>query len=294
MDASEAEGVLSLNPSLVSETVMLGEPIVLHYDITNRANDGLWLYVGQEQSAWAKLSLTDGAGLSAPERLDPRKVQGGIQRTTQVFLAPGQAYRASLIVTQWLVVPHVGQYSLHLKAHLPYIPRTLLEVAGEQAGGSPMGPWHQRTRTVFVQEWFFKVIVTEPEEAHLRQIAEGLRQTAMVRTHYLQSVDALRALLAMPEQYALASWQAIADDPGFRYKEDLMRELAHVMSPAAADLLARMWNPGPGPMLIIDQASVLLDNMYRAGDEALKRHIEGIFASYGKKVSDYELRRTGA
>ena len=73
-----------------------------------------------------------------------------------------------------------------------------------------------------------------------------------------------------------------------------MRELAHVMSPTAADLLAQMWNPSYGPPLLTSRSSVLLDNMYRAGDEALKRHIEGVLARYGKEVSDYELRFIGA
>ena len=150
------------------------------------------------------------------------------------------------------------------------------------------------TKTVFVQEQSFTITVTEPEEDRLRQIAEDLGQIALVRTSHTRTIDALRALLAMPEQYAMASWQTLAGDPRFRHKEDLMRELAHVMSPAAADLLAQMWNPNTGPMLIIGHASVLLDNMYRAGDEALKRHIEGIHARYGKEVSESAIWRTGA
>ena len=150
------------------------------------------------------------------------------------------------------------------------------------------------TKTVLVQEESFTITVTEPEEDRLRQIAEGLRQDAMTRPTHERRLAALRALLAMPEQYALARWETLANERGFRYKEDMMRELAHVMSPAAADLLAQMWNPNTGPMLIIGHASVLLDNMYRAGDEVLKRHIEGIHAKYGKEVSESAIWRTGA
>ena len=294
MEASQSEGILSLNMSLVSGTVMLGEPIILRYDIADRGDAGLWLYLGQELSAWASLNLMDEAGQSAPERPDPRKPQGGIQPTTQVRVDPGQTYHGSLIVTQWLTVPHVGRYELHVKARLPHMPRTPLDVLGERVEGFPLRLWHQIIKTVFIQEQSFTITVTKPEEARLRQIAEGLRQTAMIRTHYLQSVDALRALLAMPEQHALASWQALADDPGFRYKEDLMRELAHVMSPAAADLLAQIWNPGPGEVLANTPSAVLMDNMYRAGDESLKRHIEEVLVRHGKKVTDYELKFIGA
>lgn len=135
--------------------------------------------------------------------------------------------------------------------------------------------------------------MTEPEEVRLRQIAEGLKQDALVGSDYYAQLAALRALLAMPEQYALPSWQSLVNDSRFRHKENLMRELAHVMSPTAADLLAQMWNPGYGPLLITTLATVLLDNMYRAGDEALKRHIEEILARSGKKVSEYELRIIG-
>ena len=147
---------------------------------------------------------------------------------------------------------------------------------------------------MFVQEQSFTVIVTEPEEDRLRQIAEELRQDAMTRRDHEQWTAALRALVAMPEKYALASWEALASERGFRHKDDLMRELAHVMTPAAADLLAQMWTPGPGPVLANTPSAVLMDNMYRGGDEALKRHIEGILARDGKKVTDYELRFIGA
>jgi hypothetical protein len=287
MEAPQSNNALSLNLSLARETVMLGEPIILHYDIVVGGDGELWVYLGQEQSAWASLSLVDEAGQPAPERPDPRKPQGGIQPTREARVAPGQTYRSSLIVTQWLTVPHVGRYELYVKARLPY-------VLGERVDGFPRRLWHMTTKTVFVQEQSFAITVTEPEEERLRQIAEGLRQDTMTRPKHEQRLAALRALLAMPEQYALASWRALASDPGFRRKEDLMRELAHVMSPAAADLLAQMWNPGYGPLLIISHASVLLDNMYRAGDEALKRHIEGIHARYGKKVSEHAIRRTGA
>lgn len=289
MENPHSEDAHDMKLLLASETVMLGEPIILHYDVADHGNAGLWLYLGRELSAWANLSLVDETGQPAPERPNPRKTQGGLQSATQLSLDPGQTYHGSLIITQWLTVPHIGRYELHLKARIPYIPRTPLDVPGEQVGGFPFRLWHQKTKTVFVQEQSFPIIVTEPEEAHLRQIAEGLRQTALNRTHYNHSVDAIRALLGMPEPYSLASWQALASDPSFRHKDDLMRELAHVMSPAAADLLAQMWNPGYGPMLATTLASVLLDNMYRAGDEALKRHIEGIFARYGKKVSEHGL-----
>lgn len=293
MEATQSKDALSLGLSLVSNTIMLGEPIILRYDIVVSGEEELWVYLGQEQSAWASLSLMDEAGQPAPERLDPRKPQGGIQPTRQVRVAPGQTYQASLIVTQWLTVPHVGRYELYVKSRLPYMPRTPLDVPGERAEGYPLHSWHETTKMVFVQEQSFTVIVTEPEEVRLRQIAEGLKQDAVVGSDYYARLAALRALLAMPEQYALASWQALVSDSRFRHKENLMRELAHVMSPTAADLLTQMWNPGYGPLLITTLATVLLDNMYRAGDEALKRHIEGILARYGKKVSEYELRFIG-
>ena len=273
---------------------MLGEPIILRYDIVGGGDGGgLWVYLGQEQSAWASLSLVDEAGQPAPERPDPRKPQGGIQPTRQVRVAQGQTYQASLIVTQWLTVPHVGRYELHVKCRLPYMPRTPLDVPGERAEGYPLDSWQQRTKAVFVQEQSFTITVTEQEEGRLRQIAEGLRQDAMTRPTHEQRLAALRALLAMPEQYALASWETLANARGFRHKENLMRELAHVMSPAA-DLLAQMWNPGPGEVLANTPSAVLMDNMYRSSDETLKQHIEGILARHGKKVTDYELRFIGA
>ena len=294
MKAPQSEDILSLNMSLASETVMWGEPIILRYDIADDGSKGLWVYLDKERSAWAGLSLVDEAGQPAPQRPDPRKPQGGIQPATQVHVDPGKTYHGSLTVTQWLTVPHVGRYELHVKAHLPYMPHTPPDVPGERVGGYPTGPWHQAIKTVFVQERSFTLTVTQPEEARLRQIAEGLRETALIHGAYDQSIDALRALLAMPELYALPSWQALVNDVGFRHKEVLMRELAHIMSPAAADLLAQMWNPGPGAVLANTPSAVLMDNMYRAGDESLKRHIEGILARHGKKVTDYELRVIGA
>lgn len=122
MENPQPDDALSLNLSLARETVMLGEPITLHYDIANRSSERLRLYLGKEQAEWASLSLVDEAGMLAPERPDPRKPQGGLQRMKEVRPDPGQTYHGSLIVTQWLTIPHVGRYGLHFKAHLAYTP----------------------------------------------------------------------------------------------------------------------------------------------------------------------------
>ena len=294
MKAFQLKDALSLNLSLIRDTVVLGEPIILRYDImVGGDGEGLWVYLGQEQSAWAGLSLVDEARQPAPERPDPRKPQGGLQPTTEVRVAPGQTYRASLVVTQWLTVPHVGRYELHIKARLPY-------VLGERAEGFPPRLWHQTTKTVFVQKQSFTITVTEPEEDRLRQIAEGLRHDAMTRPDHDQRIAALRALVAMPERYALASWETLANERGFRDKEDLMRELAHVMTPAAADLLAQMWNPGYGPHAdYLPMPPCCWTTCTGQAMKRLKRHIEGVHGEdMGKKCANLQLmahrRRNGA
>ncbi|MBV9851714.1 MAG: hypothetical protein JO250_18755 [Armatimonadetes bacterium] len=149
------------------------------------------------------------------------------------------------------------------------------------------------TDALLVQERSFALAVTEPDPARLQEIAVALRRTVINGGNHFQRVAAVRALLSRPETYALDSWKAPADVPHLAAPETLMNELARVMSPAAADILAQLWNPTPGPLLITTLPSVLLDNMYRAGDARLKQHIEGIFARHGKAISEHPLSFPG-
>ncbi len=282
MDASDTQGGLGLKLTLASDTVMLGEPILLAYEIVNLSDGERMVELGRDHNKWITLDLVDEAGQSTPVRLDPRAPQGGMY-SSGARIAPGEHYHGLLVVTREITVPHMGHYDLHVEARLPSLPFP----------SPPDVPLNKITRTILVQAQSFPLNVTHPDQGRLQEVAETFRQVAVMGTNHYPQETAIRALVSMPEQYALASWQALVSGPPLRFGETLMNELARVMTPGAADVLAQFWKPIPVPVLVQTLPVVLLDNMYRAGDEALKRHIEEIFARNGKSVSPYVLMFMG-
>ncbi len=192
-------------------------------------------------------------------------------------VSPNEHYTGFLVVTRELTVPHSGRYNLNVEARLP-------------DHRFPV-PQHEM---IFFRAQSFALNVVPPDSAKLQEIAEAFRQAAVMESDFNQRITAVRALLSMPEQYALASWQALAEDARFRHGEVLMNELARAMTPSAADVLAFLWVAGPGSLVLGNLSTVLLDNMYRAGDDALKQHIKEIFSQRGKAISNHPLMFVGA
>ena len=267
---------------------MLGEPIVVNVEIINTTNEEVWLYFGREHEAWAIISLVDEQGQPASARLDPRPRQGGIS-SAGMRLAAGQHHHDALVVTRGLTVRHPGRYTLHVKIRLPYISNSELNTLLERTGGSFPKPWREMMPFALVQEQTFGITITDPAPDRLREIAEALRKSAATVRDPRKRIAAIRALLSMPEQYALESWKAFAADPPPHTRDVLLNELALVMSPAAANILEQFLDPHFGPLLVVEQPAVMLDGMYRAGDAALREHIEKIFAGHGKPMSEGPL-----
>ena len=287
MVASDTEEKLTLDLTLTSSTVMLGEPLVVDYEVVNTADEEVWIELGKERETWATVRLVDEEGRPAPVRLDPRTAQGGIS-FPGARLAPGQYHHDFLVITRWRRASHIGAYTLHMEVRLPYILNSDLNALLEQTGGSFPKPWREMMPNFLVQERTLALTVTEPDPVRLRAVAEALRQTATTSHHFEQRIAAVRSLLSMPEAYALVDWEALTSNH-LHTRDTLLNELALVMSPGAADILAQLLDPRFGSLLVIEQPAVMLDGMYRAGDAALKEHIKKIFNNVGKEMSEHPL-----
>lgn len=294
MSISEAQEPFHVSFSLAAPTVMAGEPILLAYEITNPSDANRELYLGRDGDDWITAALVDEDGHPAKARTIPAPIRGGAY-SAGMRVGPLEQCFDSLVITREFQSLHVGRWELRIGAR-PYSsfrPSRPLEMAA-------------------VPSLSFTLNVTAPNPARLREIAATYRRTAAGRQgvqeesqerqesserrvrQLHQAITALRALLSMPEEYALAEWQALADIPYFRHSQLLMKELAHAMTPSAADILAQFWDPNPGPLLIQEFPVVLLDMMYRAGDAMLRQHIEEIFAGYGKAIPERALAFIGA
>ena len=278
MYPSEAQKPLRVRVSLPARTFLSGEPILLAYEVTNPSDVDRMLYLGRERDDWIAVALVDEDGYSAPIRTVPLPIRGGMHTKGARVWAQGR-YSDALVITRQFQPPHVGRWGLHI---------------GPRPSYSSLRPPYEAG---VVPSLSFPLDVTAPNPARLREIAGTYRRIAAERQdahHQHQDITALWALLSMPEQYALADWQALANIPHFRWHEALMKELARAMTPGAADILAQLWDPNLGPLLVHTLPAILLDTMYRAGDTMLRRHIEEIFARYGKVMPEHALSFKGA
>lgn len=266
-----------LEMSLDTHTFLRGEPIVLHYKITNGGDremypdlrDGRNQCLEEHYKGWFSLALKDTAGKTAPAvSFLPPASGGAYSRGSRV--EAGASYADSLVVNQWVVADHAGSYTLSVHVRLPC---TL--------GSGASQFWFPLTK-----DFSFPVIITPADSNRLRLKAGTLRAGWMAGSDRSQRALTLRSLFALPEQEGLPEWQALVADDSLtgNDRQRAAEEIAQTKSLAAVDLLAQLcWGPQEQertgvPMMIY------LSNMWIFGDAAMKKHIEELAAQHGEQM----------
>jgi hypothetical protein len=267
---------LSLTVSLKgSSNVSLGEPITLHYTISNISDQKVGVRWGEEE--WYSLTLTDEAGkTNVFAASKPKSLQAGFRVMPDPFIAPGHLIKNFLTVTQRLAISHPGNYTLTVHVLLPY---TLVETSEE----NPVKVEKQITseNNVFNQDYTFRLSVAPADDLVLRTRANSLVQ-AMFTDHFGPAFQAdMEALFSMPETQAAPSWKSLVNDASRANAELIASQLARLHSITTADLLVQMLD---NPKLSSDEASFIrtkIDESYNAGDVTVKGHIKALAASRG-------------
>lgn len=273
---------LTVQTALASSNVTsLGEPIVIHYTISNPTDRAVTYYVGPSNTEWYTLRLVDGLGQPAnalPNRY--AHAQGGLYSFPVVSIPPGTSCDGNIVVTRYLAPSHPGNYTLGV--------RLLFSPPG--AREAPLtGP----VVTGQTQDFAFPITVTAASSVRLKAVAEQLRREALGLNNVGKSRLVLERLLSLPESEAKPSWEALINDsttPSTVLSE-MAEQLGASGSSAAPELLAQMlFNrpPGTGSNDTLVRASThkALASLYDTADAQLKQAMTQAFINHGASAAD--------
>lgn len=257
---------ISLQITPDSTTIVLGEPIVLRYELRNSSAQEARIHLGQadvntfESVQWLGLSLQDSAGRQPSRRDDPIPRLGRMFTGPVVRVSPRSSYRGHAVVTRHFRIERPGEYTIRLHAQAPCM-------VGDQAERLDITP-DPITVTVLPQD----------KAAVLRTA----RRLAEETQHSASSIDqrvAADALFAMPPALVAPVWMDLVKSEttdkfarGYAYYY-LMRTGTKEGATALAERLVVKERDEVDPR----GAQMALMQMYKYGDKALKQHVAALY-----------------
>ena len=279
---SSIPGPLTVKMSLATgQTISLGEPIVIHYEMSNALpTEHLILSHGPSAGDWYTIRLADGSG-QAITTITSRRVHrtSGLFQDKEVGIVHGGKAEGYITVPTYRTLTRPGKYTLNVHARLPYVSEPDTPVDVDPA-----------THLSLDQNYVLPFMLTASDATQLRNTAERLRQEAESPEYSGSAVSIVEALFSMPENQALASWQSLTSNPDVpeRVLREAVIQLARLHSVAAVDLLAQLyWNPAQSPgMISWAEVGQHIAEIYNSSDASLKAHIRELFADHGVQLPD--------
>jgi hypothetical protein len=192
--AAEVSGPdLSVTFSVSKTAVVIGEPLVLHYRITNNTPHGLVLRVGSDRTAWLDLDLRGPNG-PLPERWTPRGISpplDEISRGPLDSLAAGKSLEGDRVLTSEFAVDRVGTLTVSMNVALDY---------GTSAGALVQTLAGDASETI---------AVGAADEQTLQAAALTYSNQLITTRDFLQYKVALEALASMPDSYGDSQWHRL-------------------------------------------------------------------------------------
>jgi hypothetical protein len=177
----------------VSKSAVVGEPLVLHYRITNTVPNGWVLRVGSDRTAWLDLDLRGPDG-SLPHRQTPRGISpplDEISRGPLDSLAAGKSLEGDRVLTSEFAVDRAGTLTLSMHVALDY---------GTSAGALVRTLTGDATRTIAVG----------PADEETLEAAALLYSNRLIATrNFPQYPVDLDALSSMPDRYRDPQWHRL-------------------------------------------------------------------------------------
>ncbi len=275
-----------------SHSLALGEPIVLHYKVSNNSTaEQLSFEGGPHHQGWYRLSVTNAAGkqitAAMPKPSLDELYPQGLHQSPEISLLPGGTIEGDIVATQALTMTRPGDYMLTLHIPVTYY----LE---------PIGAWYPKGRPAnqvpitFSQDYNFPLKVMPADPKRLQATAETLSHELQDVRYVGQSKALLAALSSLPETVALPSWQALVLDPATpsAVLSEAVELLGGLRSPGAADLLGQaLFDRAPAMGANEDSvkasARKAVAAMYNLGDDQMKQRLEQVYAQHGASRSDF-------
>ena len=268
--------------------VVAGEPIVLHYVITNTAqteDEGIAADLGEYYGKLYTMKLVSQNGtvlplLPKPSRrlpVSPISTEGGI-------LMAGQSREGFVVVTQRFAMTAKGKYTLTFDANIPYM-------RYNPNGASQMIDYQNlRTTGLAIQgKYSFPLTVREAAPGELANVASQLRRRFLASTDVKQKERIATALFSMSPSEVLAFWKRLAYEASASDRPLIAKALAQTFTKEAADVLVKMEFNHPVQDNNGNAVSVMqtISEMSDASDAELKKYIQSLFAAHRVKVPSY-------
>lgn len=249
--------------AFTSNTITLGEPLILKYTVTNSEDKRVSVNIDDNGQEWLNMTLLDSSGhavQAVTEPLPPLRHR----MFSGVALDPNGHRTGYLVVSQKFQPTQAGQYQLKLSVHLTY------SADNEQS--------------VSNQNYSLPVTVTARNPQRLEAVAEGFREAVMSDKSISEYQSAIKALFSMRDPVCIHVWQELATDPtldAFR-ATDVINELAKVKSVGASDILAEMQPVAPERWTRTGHDPLnALEDMRRNASPEIKQHINQLLVSAG-------------
>ena len=192
-----------------SEPIMLGQPIILTFKITNVSNRAVYVDWRGENLAlsnaserklppWLSVNVLTETGRPVPplpQGVWPYTYAGGIQGNPVSEIAPGGVRQGSIVLSQWYALRTTGRNQVALSVELPYAEHSSPE------------------KRVFRSDQTITLETIRPSQVRLRRLAQNLRREAVRLTQADQMIVTVDALFSIPESHGLAEWRELAFDP---------------------------------------------------------------------------------
>jgi hypothetical protein len=251
-----------------STSVMIGEPILLDYEVNNRTQLNTYqVEISARQYDWIRFELKHARGQVVAQSPDYRPSLP-ISVTASKVLPPGESLKGTFVVSQWLNPREPGHYTLRAYVNLPY-------------------HTDESTRSLtHSQSIELPVLVTPPDETRLYAIAEGLGKIITSGSGGIEARDqALQALFAMPDTIAAPVWRSVTKHPrlGTTGRAHVVQELMRRGSRGAVDLLAEMWGDKLSPQRDVSARNALA-HLYAVAEPSLRSYIGSLFSKREGKL----------
>lgn len=265
-------------------TFSLGEPIMLHYKLSNLSSDtNLAVLSGIYNTSWYTLGLTDAKGLPVrliPDTrpLDPPGFHAGDVSVFAIGDKRDSWQDGYIVASKSFVVPRPGEYVLTLHINAAYA-----QVAPTLEDPTAMKSMMKSSGTTLVRDFHFPLTITAANPDVLQAKAAALQEAIdkePISTLLLPEMD---ELFSMPEAQAAAVWEKMALQAKPMNRELIAGKLAELSSAKTADILFKMAdNPASGSGFVGDK----LAEVYNHGSPALRQHIKSVAMQKGIQLPE--------
>ena len=266
-------------------TIMQGEPIVLHYRVTNTGGKELAMGINMDETRFLTQSIEDASGEITPGHrpTDTTDDQSGLFNGGAI--ASHSSLAGDVVVNQWFRSLAPGAYMLSVHTSIYY---SDADQIARTAAHSDVGDFRQDR-----EDFQFPIVVTLATPSRLQATAQQLEQEIVQQPAWNSSQKKLLLgeLFSLPEAEALPSWKKLATSSlPFWALDDVIDNLMHIKTAATADILIDMIaSNSQKPNADIYVSSALVNAMavtYRDGGLPLRQHIRTLYASRGVPLAE--------